>query len=64
MAGARPAAYTRCMPSRADDAPARRRRSPGWEAMVVLEAVAPIAIGIAAIAFLILAFAGSSSNYP
>jgi len=32
--------------------------------MVVLEAVAPIAIGIAAIAFLILAFAGSSSNYP
>jgi len=52
------------MPNRADDAPARRRRSPGWEAMVVLEALAPIAIGIAAIAFLILAFAGSSSNYP
>ncbi len=32
--------------------------------MVVVEALAPIAVGIAAIAFLILAFARSSSNYP
>jgi hypothetical protein len=41
-------------------------RSPGrgWAALLVLEAVAPLLIGIAAIAFLILAFAGASSDYP
>ncbi|HEY2790563.1 MAG TPA: hypothetical protein VGI72_14010 [Gaiellales bacterium] len=52
------------MTSGVDDQPARRRRLAGCEAMMVLEAVAPIAIGIAALVLLILAFVGSSSNYP
>jgi hypothetical protein len=40
------------------------RRSRRWEAMLVLEAVGPLAIGIATILLLILAFAGASSHYP
>jgi hypothetical protein len=32
--------------------------------MLVLEELAPLLVGIAAIVFLILAFAGASSDYP
>jgi hypothetical protein len=42
----------------------RHRLSRGQKAMLLIEAFAPILIGIAALAFLILAFAGSSSSYP
>lgn len=37
---------------------------PGWGAMVAIEIVAPLVIGIAVVALLILAFVGSSPNYP
>jgi hypothetical protein len=42
----------------------RHQLSRGREAMLVLEALAPLLVGIAAIAFLILAFAGANGNYP
>jgi hypothetical protein len=38
------------------------RLSRGQEAMLVLEALAPLLVGIAALAFLILAFAGANGS--
>jgi len=46
------------------DTPQPGDRSRRSELMLALEAVAPLLVGIAAIAFLALAFLGASSNYP
>jgi hypothetical protein len=46
------------------DTPQPADRSRRSELMLALEAVAPLLVGIAAIAFLALAFLGASSNYP
>jgi cell shape-determining protein MreD len=43
----------------------RDERSPaGWTAGVLFDVLVPVAIGLAVLAFVILAFVESSSNHP